>query len=81
MTAGKNGCSNDKIAYLRDMTREALLKIGYGFKIPSSPREKHGFAATGAAGPSLKPQATCGLSRIYQQRNLSASGGLARRHF
>jgi hypothetical protein len=28
---------------------EVISKIGFGFKIPSSPREKHGFAETGAA--------------------------------
>jgi len=43
---------------------EAISKIGFWFKIPSSLREKRGFAETGATGPSLKPQATCWLSRI-----------------
>jgi len=32
---------------------EVISKIGFWFKIPSSPREKRGFAETGAAGPSF----------------------------
>jgi len=32
---------------------EAISKIGFWFKIPSSPLEKRGFAETGAAGPSF----------------------------
>jgi hypothetical protein len=32
---------------------EAISKIGFWFKIPSSPK---GFAETRAAGPSFKPQ-------------------------
>ena len=31
---------------------EAISKIGFWFKIPSSP---YGFAVTGAAGPGFKP--------------------------
>ena len=43
---------------------EAISKTGFCFKIPFSQREELGFAATRAAGPSFKPQATCWLSRI-----------------
>jgi hypothetical protein len=32
---------------------EAISKLGFWFKIPSSPK---GFAGTRAAGPSFKPQ-------------------------
>jgi hypothetical protein len=35
---------------------EPVSKIGFWFKIPSSPREKRGFAGTRTAGPSFKPQ-------------------------
>jgi len=34
-------------------TLEAVSKIGFWLKIPSSPREKRGFAETGAAKPSF----------------------------
>ena len=59
---------------------EPISKIGFWFKIPSSPREKRGYAETGAAGlsfPALrdfpsdlivlvgrKPEAYCCMSRI-----------------
>ena len=35
---------------------ESIPKIGFWFKIPSSPFENHGFAETGAAGQDFKPQ-------------------------
>ena len=43
---------------------EPISKIGFWFKIPSSPK---GFAGTRAAGPSLKPQAYCCMSRILNE--------------
>ena len=43
---------------------EPISKIGFWFKIPSSPK---GFAGTRAAGPSLKPEAYCCMSRILSE--------------
>jgi hypothetical protein len=41
--------------------QEAISKIGFWFKIPSSPKS---FAGTRAAGPNLTPEAYCCMSRI-----------------
>jgi hypothetical protein len=41
------------IANYRGKALEAVSKMGFWFKIPPSPSEKRGFAATGAAGPNF----------------------------
>ena len=43
---------------------EPISKIGFWFKIPSSPK---GFAGTRTAGPSFKPEAYCCMSRILSE--------------
>jgi hypothetical protein len=47
--------------FLQSVFIEPISKIGFWFKIPSSPK---GLAGTRAAGPSLKPEAYCCMSRI-----------------
>ena len=52
------------IASFRCRWLEAVSKSGFGFEVPSSPK---GFAGTRVAGPSLKPQAYIGISRILNE--------------
>ena len=43
---------------------EAISKIGFWFKIPSSSREKRDYAGTGAAGLSLSRRSAYGGEQI-----------------